>query len=161
MLDLILLLIDGDLNMESFLGNVKIFGIIFLVFLVLAFVSYVIVAEKNGWKYMVLFEMDENGVTHTQMQKQFEKAQALGWLTALAGIAAGNPTLAGAGIASAVHDSVHSEFSKVRNIKVLRRRGVIKVNEALFKNQIYADGEDFDFVLNFISARIPDSAARK
>ncbi|MBP5604825.1 MAG: zinc ribbon domain-containing protein [Ruminiclostridium sp.] len=159
--DLILLLIDGDLDMDSFLGNVKIFGIIFLVFAVLAFVSYVIVAAKNGWKYMVLFEMDENGVTHTQMQKQFEKAQAMGWLTALAGIAAGDPTLAGAGIISAVHDSVHSEFSKVKNIKVLRRRGVIKVNEMLFKNQIYVGPGDFDFVLNYINARIPDSAARK
>ncbi len=153
--DIILMLADGDLSAESFFDTAKIFALLFLGFTVLAFISYLIVAARNGWKYIVLFEMDENGVTHTQMQKQFEKAQALGWLTAMAGLLSGNPTLAGAGINSAVHDSISSEFSKVRNIKVMRHRGVIKVNEMLFKNQVYAEKADFDFVLDYIRSRIP------
>ena len=159
--DLILMLADGDMNVENFFDTVKIFALIFLVLAVIAFVSYIIVAAGYGWKYIVLFEMDENGVKHTQMQKQFEKAQAMGWLIALAGIAAGSPTLAGAGINSAVHNTVSSEFSKVKSIKVLRHRGVIKVNEPLFKNQVYAEKEDLDFVLNYILARIPDKAGRR
>lgn len=159
--DLILMLIDGDFNVENFLETSRNIGIIALVMFALTFISYLIVAAMNGWKYIVLFEMDENGVTHTQMQKQFQKAQALGWLTAMAGLMTGNITTMGIGISTAVHSSLSSEFSKVKNIKVRRGRQIIYVNMLFEKNQVYAAPEDFDFVLNYITARIPADAPRK
>lgn len=154
-------LFEGDLNVDSFIGSTGVFAIIAAGALVLSFIAYLIVAAQYGWKYIVLFEMNESGITHTQMQQQFKKAQALGWLTAMAGLLTGNPTTAGAGIISAVHDSIHSDFDKVKNIKVRRSRHTIYVNEMLFKNQAYAAAEDFDFVLNYINERIPTDAARK
>ncbi len=158
---LLLALIDGDLNGEYFLDTTKNMGIVLVVMLVIAFLAYLIVAGMNGWKYIVLFEMNDQGITHTQMQKQFKKAQAIGWVTAMAGLLAANPAMMGLGINTAVQSSMSSDFSKVKNIKVYRGRGVIKVNEMLNKNQVYADRADFDFVLNYIRARIPNDAKGK
>ena len=50
---------------------------------------------------------------------------------------------------------MYSEFGKVRSVKACRRRNLIKVNEVLNHNQVYAEKEDFDFVLNYISSRVP------
>lgn len=157
----ILMLFDGGFDAVVFLNNTFALGIITLVMLVIGLLSYVIVAAMNGWKYIVLFEMNDEGVTHTQMQKQFEKAQAIGWLTAMAGAMTGNLTTTGIGINTAIHNSLHSDFAKVRNVKARRRQHTIYVNELLGKNQVYADSADFDFVLEYISARIPADAVRK
>ncbi|MBP3857224.1 MAG: zinc ribbon domain-containing protein [Ruminiclostridium sp.] len=154
-------LFEGGLNADSFIGSTGLFAVIAAGMLVLSFLAYLIVAALYGWKYIVLFEMNESGITHTQMQQQFKKAQALGWLTAMAGSLTGNPAMAGAGISSAVHDSIHSDFDKVKSIKVRRSRHTIYVNEMLFKNQVYAAADDFDFVLNYINERISKDAARK
>ncbi|MBQ3841322.1 MAG: zinc ribbon domain-containing protein [Ruminiclostridium sp.] len=157
----LLMLIDGDFSVEGLLDSTKNIGIVALVLFVIGYIAYVIVAAQNGWKYIVLFEMDEAGVTHTQMQKQFEKAQALGWLTAMAGILTGNVTAVGIGIGSAVHNTLNSEFDKVKNIKVRRGRHTIYVNELLNKNQVYAEPADFDFVLDYITARLPADTPKK
>ena len=157
----ILMLFDGGFDTEVFLHNTLAIAVITLVMLLIGLISYVIVAAMNGWKYIVLFEMNDEGVTHTQMQKQFEKAQALGWLTAMAGAVTGSLTTAGIGINTAIHNSLHSDFSKVRNIKIRRRQHTIYVNELLGKNQVYAEPADFDFVLEYINARIPADAAKK
>ncbi|MBR3043043.1 MAG: zinc ribbon domain-containing protein [Oscillospiraceae bacterium] len=156
----VLMLFDG-FDTEVFLHNTFAIAAITLVILVIGLLSYVIVAAMNGWKYIVLFEMNDEGVTHTQMQKQFEKAQAIGWLTTMAGAMTGNLTTIGIGINTAVHNSLHSDFAKVRKIKVRRRQHTIHVNELLEKNQVYAEPEDFDFVLDHISKRIPADAAGK
>ena len=140
--------------MESFITLLELFGGIYLLFLVLGFFAYLIVAAQNGWKYMVLFEMDDEGVTHIQMQKQFKKAEAIGWLTAMAGALAGNAATAGAGLLAATHDRLSTTFSKVKKMKVSRRWHVIKLNEVLNKNQVYAEDEDFDFILDFIKGRV-------
>ena len=157
----LLTLIDGDMSAERFLGDTGIFAVIAAGAFVLSFLAYLIVAAGYGWKYIVIFEMDENGVTHTQMQQQFKKAQAVGWLTAMAGLLTGSPAIAGAGINTAVHDSIHTDFAKVKKIKVRRGRNTIYVNEALYKNQVYASAEDFDFVLDHIKERIPTLSVGK
>ncbi|MBO6302781.1 MAG: zinc ribbon domain-containing protein [Ruminiclostridium sp.] len=159
--DIILMLFDGALTPDGVLGHSAVFAVILLGMGVLSFLAYLIVAASYGWKYIVLFEMDEQSVTHTQMEHQFRKAQALGWLTAAAGALAGNLTMTGAGISSAVHNSLKTEFAKVKSIKTRRGRQTIYVNEMLGKNQVYAELPDFDFVLSYINARIPSDAARK
>ena len=126
----------------------------------LSLIGYFIVAAMYGWKYVVLFEMNEEGVEHIQMPKQFEKAQALGWLIALAGMAAGSPGTAGAGILSASKSRSSSSFANVRKVIGLRHFHTIKVNELLEKNQVYAAKEDYDFVWSFITARCPKAKIR-
>ncbi len=154
--NVILQLIEGDL--EENIGQFSlVFGILFAVFLVIGFISYVIVAAQNGWKYAVMFEMDDNGVTHQQMETGVKKAAVIQEITMLAGVLTGNMTTTGSALL--IRTSMHSEFAKVRNIKVLRGRHTIKVNELLGKNQVYAEPADFDFVLNFIRSHIPAKTA--
>ena len=72
----LLALIEGDMNAERFLSGIGFLAVIAAGAFVLSFLGYLIVAARYGWKYIVIFEMDENGVTHKQMQQQFQKARA-------------------------------------------------------------------------------------
>ncbi|MBQ6555473.1 MAG: zinc ribbon domain-containing protein [Firmicutes bacterium] len=156
---LFFLLLDG-IDKEGFLSLTGGFAAITGFFLFLGVIAYLIVAGQYGWKYMVLFTMDEEGVEHRQMQAQFDKAKAMGWLTVAAGIAAGKPAMVGLGLNNATRSSMSSSFAYVRKVKAVKRRNVIYVNELLDKNQIYAAKEDFDFVLDYILARVPDKAKK-
>lgn len=120
----------------------------------LSLISHLILAGIYGWKYIVLFEMDEEGVRHIHMEKQYKKAEALGWLTAMAGAFAGNLTTTGAGLLSATKNETYSEFSKTKKMKVLKAFHTIKLDAPLCHNQVYADDEDFEFVKNYIAEHI-------
>ena len=129
------------------------------ILLVLSVVAYVILAAIFGWKYMVLFEMDDEKVVHIQMKKEVEKAEALGWLTFMAGLAAGSLTTAGSGLLAAAKSTSTSVFADVKEVKANRARHVIYVNQLLDHNQIYAEDADFDFVLQFIQERVKGAQA--
>ena len=144
---------NGDLDAETFLGTLKVFGICGAVMAGLLLVGYLIYALINGGKYVVMFEMDEQGVNHKQMPKQAKKSEDIALLTVLAGTASGRPSTVGAGLAAA-RTEMYSEFSKVRKVKPRRAMRVIKVNGLLNHNQVYASAEDFDFVLNYINQAV-------
>ena len=132
--------------------------LVLLVLLGLGIVSYLILGALYGWTYQVLLTMDENGVEQRQMKKDFQKAQAIGWLTAAAGLVTGNISRIGTGIMAATRDSSSSAFRQVRKVKAVRRRQVIYVNQRLEHNQVYAEDADFDFVLNYICEHVPETA---
>ena len=121
----------------------------------LSIAAYIILACMYGWKYCVLFEMNETGIRHIQMEKQYKKAQALGWLTAMAGAAAGKPGAAGTGLLAATKNEQATEFSKVKRMRSFKAFHTIKLDSLLNHNQVYAQPEDYDFVLEYISKRIP------
>ena len=134
------------------------FLILALVFLGITILAYLIVAACYGWEYIVLFEMDEEKVVHIVTPRQFKKAQALAWLTVLAGLAGGRLTTVGAGMLSASRYASSSYFQSVAHVIPRRRWQVIKVNHRLNRNQVYAAPEDYDFVLNYILERVPEKA---
>ncbi len=129
------------------------FLILAAVFLVISIVAYLILAALYGWKYMVLFEMTEDCVRHIQMPRQFSQAEALGWLTMMAGIASGNPAMAGQGLNVSARNISTSEFRKVSAVRPRRRRSTVYLSQALDKNQVYAEDADFDFVEKYILDR--------
>ena len=145
-------LITGNLNGWSGLwGTAKGVLLAGLVLMVLAVVGYAVVAASYGWKYIVLFEMDEEGIVHMQMPKQAEKAEAMGWLTAMAGLVAGSPAAMGSGLLAAAKNSSTSTFSKVRRVIGRRGMNVIKVNHLFEHNQVYVEKADYDFVWKYIT----------
>ena len=125
------------------------------IMVVLSIPSYYIVTKANNNKYTVLFEMDENGVDHTQIKT--EAAKALEALTIMVGTAARNRTTVGSGILSAAGGSLYSDFSKVRKIKCMPEKNTIMLYGRFIRNQVYAEDEDFDFVSNFIIEHCPDA----
>ena len=158
---LLVQLIDSTLDsLSEYLGFFGPFFILLGVFMVIGVIAYLIVAASYGWKYMVLFTMDEKQIEHRQMKSQFNKASAMGWLTAAAGILAGRPGTAGAGILAATRSASTSVLENVRVIKAVRGRNTIYVNQLLEHNQIYADGADFDFVLDFLIKHCPNAKVR-
>lgn len=141
--------------MEALGVAVPIFGMIALGVSVLMGIAYLIVGLIYGGKYIVLFRMDEKGIDHIQLQKQYDKARAMGLLTAAIGLAGGSLTTAGAGLLSASRQSMHTTFSKVRSVKVKERRNILYLNENLNHNQVYIGDEDFAFVRDYILSRCP------
>lgn len=149
--------INGYLDGELILNDLKLMGIVFGIMLVLAVLGYLLYAAIMGGKYCAMFEMDEEGVNHKQLPRQMKKAQAISALTTLAGLLSGNPTTVGVGLTSA-RNEMYTEFCRVRSVRPYPRRHLIKVNEFLGKNQVYAEKEDYDFVLEYISSRVPETA---
>ena len=146
-------LLDGSFrywDAETTFGFFRGFLLLLLFMLALGVVAYLILAASYGWKYMVLFTMDGQGVEHRQMAKQFKKAQAWGWLTAVVGAASGHIGRVGTGILAATKTSSNSSFGSVTKVKSVRSRETIYVNQGLFHNQVYAEAPDFDFVRDYI-----------
>ena len=149
---LIVALFQGDLDLQYFLFWLKLMGILFGVLIALTVVGILITAAILG-KYVVLFEMDEKQVTHIQLPRQVKKAEVIGLITVLVGMAAKNPTTMGTGMLAAAKTKSTSEFVNVRRVKGRRRLNLIKVNQLFNKNQVYVADEDFDFVYDYIKSR--------
>ena len=153
--------IENGFETEVFFNTAKVFLILGLVFFVIGIIAYLIVANQYGWRYMVIFEMDDKGIIHRQMEKQFDKVKAAGWLVAMIGAAAGSPSAAGAGLLAASHDSLSTDFDKVKRIKISRAYHTIYLNAPFSNNQIYVRDEDFDLLKNYILERIPEEVSSK
>ena len=144
--------IDDSLSLETLLDISEVMLLFGLGFGVLCLVGYLVYALMMGGKYCVLFEMDDRGVNHIQMAPQVKKVEAISILTMLVGAMAGRPGVVGTGILAAARTSMYTAFADVRSVEPIPGRDLIKVNELLNKNQVYAEKEDYDFVLNFILA---------
>lgn len=140
-------------------SQLKYWGIAVVVFLIISLMAYLIVASMYGWKYIVSFTMDEQGLSHRQIPAQKKNARKIGGALAGAGILSGSPGRVGQGVAVASHTQLSSDFARVKRIKAFPRRATIKVNEFFSKNQVYTTHDDFDFVLDYIRRHCPQAKA--
>ena len=136
------------------------FLILIALFFVISIIAYLIVAATYGWKYVVLFEMNDTEIRHIVTSKQFQKAQAIAWLSVMAGIALGSPSQGGLGLSVMTRNSSTSVFANVKSVNPRRRRHTIYVDQMLNKNQVYADDADFAFVRDFIIAHCAGARVR-
>ncbi|WP_026520672.1 hypothetical protein [Butyrivibrio sp. VCB2001] len=152
--ELLIEVFDGDVSgwIKDFLLTPQFF-ILPGILLGLTLLGYFITAAVYGFKYIVLFEMNEEGIAHKQLPRQFKKAEALGWLAAMAGAAAGNMIAMGSGIMATSKDMSLSNFGLVKKVRKRKNFNAIELFEPMEHNQIYAESEDFDFVWDYISSR--------
>ena len=148
---------DGN---EVMLDNLKILGYFLLGMTVVTGLGYSIYALIMGGKYIVEFEMDEKGIIHKQTASQAKKAKKLGGAKSATGFAAGQLSTAGAGYA-AQRTEMHSDFERVKSIKLRPLLHIIKVNEPFCHNQVYVKNEDFDFVKDYIISHCPNTKNSK
>ena len=148
-------------GVEGLKENLLPLSLFVVFFFVLTLVGYLILAAMYGWKYIVLFEMNEDGVNHIQEPQQFKKTQAIAWMSAISGIASGRP-LDGIsrGLIVGTRNATYTTFKNVKRMKSVRGFHTIKLNETLNHNQIYVSNEDYDFVLDYIVKHLPDTAKR-
>ena len=135
---------------SGLLENTKIFIILITVMLIIALVSYFIYAKMIGSKYCVVFEMDESGIKHTQLDKQADKAKMLSLIEVLAGAATKDLSLVGTGLMKYGRTSIYTDFKKVKKINADRNSNTIILKYGLHNNQIYIEDDDYDEVLAFI-----------
>lgn len=153
---------DSLHDLEELWGLTWPFLLIALVFLVIGGIAYLLVAAMMGGKYVVLFEMTDTEIRHIQLPKQVKMGQAIGLLAALSGLASGNLTTVGLGLSTAARGGTStSVFARVKGVRIHARRGLIKLNQALDRNQIYALPADFPFVASFILAHCPQAAVKQ
>ena len=133
------------------------FLILMAVVFVLGWVAYFFVSWYYGWKYSILFIMDEQEVVHKQLPGTEGKARAIGKLTALAGAGGGKIGMAGMGILVANRTSMSTSYSSVRRIIACRRRHLIKVRERFSRNMVFVADEDFNFVYQYLCDHCPNA----
>lgn len=150
LLFVVIAVFDGDWDVDMLIGMASTLGIVALVMLVLGLIGYFVYAAISGWKYAVLFIMDEKEVVHQQMPNTVKKGQLIGALTILAGLASGRPGVVGTGVLAQSRMSMISTLADVERLIPCRRMNLIKVNQRFAKNRIYVNDEDFDFVYNFL-----------
>lgn len=145
----------SDFFPNRFLETLRVFVIFVLGMTALVVIGYLIYAAIMGGKYIVEFEMDENGVNHKQTPSQAEKARKIGRAAAATGFAAGSMSAGMAGI-NAQRTQMYSDFKTTKKVKAYPSRRLIKVNGILSHNQVYAQKEDFEFVKNYIISHCPN-----
>ena len=150
LLFVVIAVFDGDWDVDMLIGMASTLGIVALVMLVLGLIGYFVYAAISGWKYAVLFIMDEKEVVHQQMPNTVKKGQLIGALTILAGFASGRPGAVGTGVLAQSRLSMTSTLAHVERLISCRKMNLIKVNERFEKNRVYVNTEDFDFVYNFL-----------
>ena len=150
---LVLLSELSDGFMQALKQFLAVYGIALGAVLVLSCIGYFITAAIYGFKYMVLFEMDDEGIAHSQKSRQFKMAQALAWFEIAAGAASANPGASGRGILAGTKYCMISDFKNVQTVIGIRKRNTIKLNQSFAKNQIYVNPEDYDFVWDYITSR--------
>lgn len=150
LLFVVIAVFDGDWDVDMLIGMASTLGVVALVMLVLGLIGYFVYAAISGWKYAVLFIMDEKEVVHQQMPNTVKKGQLIGALTILAGFASGRPGAVGTGVLAQSRLSMTSTLAHVERLISCRKMNLIKVNERFEKNRVYVNTEDFDFVYDFL-----------
>ena len=133
-------IMDNDL-MEALEFVAQAAAVLFGIFLVLSIIGYLVFAFIIGGKYCVVFEMDEAGVNHKQHEKHVKKSQLIGAI------------MVGTGVLAAARTSMYTDFDAVKELEILPKQHLIRLNETLSRNQVYAADEDFAFVADYIIAR--------
>lgn len=152
---------DTHFCWDGFWSETKMFALLTASMLALSLIAYLLYAAVMGGKYCVLFEMDENGIRHTQAPRQFQKAQLLAAITALSGMKSGHISTVGTGLLAGSKASSYSEWRLVKSIAVHPRLNLIKVNAPLNKNQVYAEASDFAFVRQYILTHCAEAKLRE
>lgn len=126
-------------------------------FILLFLIIWLIMAAARGGYYIIEHMMDENKVVYLSTPE--EKKKMRGWATAafILGMASGDMTTMATGAALAGSERFDSDYTDVKSIQAVRRRDLIKVNNVLQRNTIYAAPHQYDFVYNYIVAHCPNA----
>ena len=136
-------------------------GIVLAICLVITILGYLLYSCMMGGTYCALFEMDEMGICNRAQEKHIKKAELVSAITVIAGIASGRPGVVGTGMLAAARTSMYTGFDDVKELEILPKQHLIRVNETLNRNQVYAEDEDFAFVASYIKARCRNAKVKE
>lgn len=153
-LPIILLMIwmalTGRFDWSSFL----IVMLCFVVVLLIVVFAVWLVNKLFQSKYMLIYQMNNEGLTFSQTTDQAEMTRTIAAASAAASAAGGHTggVISGSGMALSPN-AYYSEFSKVRSVRGVRKDNLIWVNTFLQFQQVYVPAGFYDFVWNYITQR--------
>ena len=153
-LPIILLMIwmalTGRFDWSSFL----IVMLCFVVVLLIVVFAVWLVNKLFQSKYMLIYQMNNEGLTFSQTTDQAEMTRTIAAASAAASAAGGHTggVISGSGMALSPN-AYYSEFSKVRSVRGVRKDNLIWVNTFLQFQQVYVPEGSYDFVWNYITQR--------
>lgn len=150
-------LIGGGDPMDAFQAfAVPAFGI-GAFFMVLSLIAWCIMMLTRGGCYTFEFLMTEDQVVTIQTKEERERAKNLAAAGFVLSLLDKNLTMAGASMAVAAGDVFTSRYTDVKAVIAARRHDLIKVNNVLQHNTIYAEPHQYEFVWNYITSHCPDA----
>ena len=125
-----------------------------LVVLLLA-TTWLAVRILYGGRYDAEFLLDAGGARASLATTSRKRSRAVSGLAAAAGLAAGQPTVAGAGVLAAGNQSQYLAWHEVRRVDQDRRHRTIVLRGPLVAHvALFCTTENFDEVLAYVSARV-------
>ena len=151
MVIIILLLIHGSGDVLELLG---IFALCYAVIVLVIIFSYWLIDKIFKGNYMLIFEMNEEGITFSQTTDQAEMTRMIAATSAAVNLAGNNVggVIAGTGMAFRPN-SYHADFSKVMSVKGKREENLIWVNTLAQFLQVYVPSDAYEFVWQYITQR--------
>ncbi|MBE6005498.1 MAG: zinc ribbon domain-containing protein [Lachnospiraceae bacterium] len=158
MLALMVLIEDGDFEDAIRFLLIVTFGIGGLMIVMGVIAYYILVAIKGG-RYTVVHSMDENSVQHLQTPAEKDQSRKMRSLLFVMGLLTDNPS--SVGLSMGARDEMESAYKDVRKVIASRRHDLIKVNNLLQHNQIYAYPHQYEFVFNYIASHCPNAKIKR
>lgn len=118
-------------------------------------IGYLVYAIHMGGRLFMLFEMNEEGITMTLAPKTFERQKGLMWLSIASGLTVSQAPNVFMDAALVNKKSQSSTFELTTTVLVKKWYSCLHLRQLLGYNLIYMDKEDFDFVWEYIKARLP------
>ena len=160
---LLVMIIIGILTigngLKQFLDMMKVMIPVAVILYLITVFSYWLVAKMYQNVYCMAYEMDEEGITFSQVSDQAEITRIMSQAMALTGAAMHNSGMIAAGIAGS-SGGMTTKFSKVNSVTVDRENHFIGMRQFLFYNMIYADDPYFDFISDYIVKRSVNAKIR-
>ena len=147
----ILIMIRGSGDVLELLG---IFALCYGVLVLVIIFSYWLVYMMYKGNYMLIFEMNDEGITFSQTTDQAQMTRMIAATSAAVNLAGGNVggVIAGTGM-SFRPNSYHADFSKVKSVKGKREENLIWVNTFAQYLMVYVPTDAYEFVWQYITQR--------
>ena len=148
---IMLVLTGGSGDVLWLLG---ILGLCFAAVILIVLFSFWLVDKLFKGRYMLIYEMNEQGLTFSQTTDQAQITRTIAAASAAVNAAGGNAggVIAGTGLALSPN-SYHADFSKVRSVKGRKSDHLIWVNTFLQYLMVYVPDDAYDFVWTYITER--------
>ncbi len=148
---ILLVLTGGSGDILWLLG---ILGLCFAAVILIVLFSFWLVNKLYKGRYMLIYEMNEQGLTFSQTTDQAQITRTIAAASAAVNAAGGNAggVIAGTGLALSPN-SYHADFSKVRSVKGRKSDNLIWVNTFLQYLMVYVPDDAYDFVWTYITER--------
>ncbi len=148
---IMLVLTGGSGDVLWLLG---ILGLCFAAVILIVLFSFWLVDKLFKGRYMLIYEMNEQGLTFSQTTDQAQITRTIAATSAAVNAAGGNAggVIAGTGLALSPN-SYHADFSKVRSVKGRKSDHLIWVNTFLQYLMVYVPDDAYDFVWTYITER--------